>query len=127
MHASLKLVNRYYAVDPDLYWYNFAIQVTAIALYSVMLMALLHNFYHYLILKKRYKVLTHLLFYSFAILLSIGRIMQRGYSFTYLISPIIIYLNELNDSFSVCIGVSQVVVVSEMVVSMWLLQTELDS
>jgi hypothetical protein len=109
------------------YWYNFVIQVLAIVFYSVMLFALLHNFYFYLILKKRYKVLTHDLFYFFAILLAIFRILQHAFSFNYFYSPLAVYLNELNDGFSVCIGVSQIVVVSEMVVSMQLLEKELDT
>ena len=112
----------HFEVPANVYWYNFAIQVLAIVSYSVMLFALLHNFYFYLVLKKRYKVLTHDLFYFFAILLATGRILQHAFSFNYFFSQLTIYLNELNDGFSVCIGISQIVVVSEMVVSIQLLE-----
>lgn len=65
------------AVPTDPYWQyllNFAIQIASIALYGVLLVFLLHNTYKYLWLKQRYKVMTHTMFYSFALLLAVGRI-----------------------------------------------------
>ena len=87
----------------------------------------LHNTYQYLVVKKRYKVMTHTIFYSFAILVALGRIIQHSLSFHYLVNEKLRALNNLNDGFSVCIGISQVVVVSEIAFAMQIFLTELES
>lgn len=56
------------------YRVNLAIQSTAMVLYIILLVYVLHNTYRYVVVAKRYKVLTHALFYTFAILLAICRI-----------------------------------------------------
>ena len=87
----------------------------------------LHNTYQYLVVKKRYKVMTHTIFYSFAILVALGRIIQHSLSFHYLVNEKLRTFNNLNDGFSVCIGISQVVVVSEIAFAMQIFLTELES
>ena len=88
---------------------------------------MLHNTYQYLVVKKRYKVMTHTIFYSFAILVALGRIIQHSLSFHYLVNEKLRTFNNLNDGFSVCIGISQVVVVSEIAFAMQIFLTELES
>ena len=92
-----------------------------------MLIFVLHNTYQYLVVKKRYKVMTHTIFYSFAILVALGRIIQHSLSFHYLVNEKLRTFNNLNDGFSVCIGISQVVVVSEIAFAMQIFLTELES
>jgi hypothetical protein len=97
---------------------NIGYQTLAILLYSIVLIFVLHNTYKYLIVKKRYKVMTHSIFYSFAILVALGRITQHSLSFHFMVNEFLRALNNLNDGFSVCIGISQVVVVSELAFAM---------
>ena len=106
---------------------NIAIQVFAILLYSVLLIYVLHNTYVYLWLKKKYEVLTHTVFYFFAIMLASCRIVQHSMSFNWLMNYRLRLLNSLNDGFSVCIGISQVVVVAEIVLAMELFKLEIDT
>lgn len=97
------------AVPTDPQWkynVNLVMQITAMVLYSILLVYVLHNTYRYLVLAKRYKVLTHALFYTFAVLLAIARIFQHASSFTYLTNYKLRFLNNLSDGFSVCIGIS---------------------
>lgn len=116
------------AVPTDPQWkynVNLAMQITVMVLYSVLLVYVLHNTYRYLVLAKRYKVLTHALFYTFAVMLAIARIYQHASSFDYLTNYKLRFLNNLSDGFSVCIGISQVIVISELYYAMELLQAEL--
>jgi hypothetical protein len=96
-------------VPTDPYWkyqVNMAIQIVSIVLYSILLAYVLHNTYVYLWLKQRYKVMTHSVFYTFAICLAVGRIYQHACTFKYLTNYKLRLLNNLNDGFSVCIGIS---------------------
>ena len=56
------------------YRYNIFVQVFSIGLYTTLLVYVVHNIYVHLWLKKRYKVLTHTVFYTFAFCLAVGRI-----------------------------------------------------
>ena len=103
------------------------IQIFAIILYLIVLVYNLHNTYKYLVINKRYKVLTHSLFYTFAISLSIGRIIQHANQFSWLSNHFLKCLNQMNDGFSICIGISQIIVICEIVFAMQLFQTELHS
>jgi undecaprenyl pyrophosphate phosphatase UppP len=67
------------------------------------------------------------MFYLFAILLSLGRITQHSLSFTFLVNQLLRTLNNINDGFSICIGISQIIVITEIVFSMQLFQTEINS
>ena len=106
--------------------YNIAFQSATIFAYSLLLIYLLHNSYKYLFKLKRYTVLTHTVFYSFAILLAIGRIYQHACAFEYLTNYKIRLLNGLDDGFTVCVGISQVVVIAEIVFAMELFKQELN-
>lgn len=75
------------------YKVNIAYQTLAILLYSTVLIFVLHNTYKYLFVKKRYKVMTHSIFYSFAILVALGRIIQHSLSFNYMINEKLRALN----------------------------------
>jgi hypothetical protein len=116
------------AVPTEPHWkysLNEGIQITDIVLYSLLLIYVLHNTYKYLWIKRRYKVLTHALFYAFAIMLAVGRIYQHACSFNWLSTYKLRFLNNMCDGFSVCIGISQVVVVAELVFAMELFKTEM--
>lgn len=96
-------------VPTDPYWKyqaNMIIQIVSIVLYSILLAYSLHNTYLYLWLRQRYKILTHSVFYTFAILLAIGRIYQHACSFNWITNFKLKFLNNLNDGLSVCIGIS---------------------
>jgi undecaprenyl pyrophosphate phosphatase UppP len=67
------------------------------------------------------------MFYLFAILLSLGRITQHSLSFTFLVNQLLRTLNNINDGFSICIGISQIIVITEIVFSMQLFQIEINS
>ena len=117
-------------VPRDPYWkynVNILIQTFSIFLYSLVLIFTLHNTYRYLVINKRYKVLTHSMFYMFAILLSVGRITQHSLSYDFLVNQLLRTLNNMNDGFSICIGISQIIVITEIVFSMQLFQTEINS
>lgn len=88
------------------YYINIAMQVTAILLYFVLLVCVLYNTFRYVVLAKRYKVVTHSLFYTFVVLLAITRIYQHASSFNYLSNRKLSILNNLSDGYSVCIGIS---------------------
>jgi hypothetical protein len=47
--------------------------------------------------------------------MSVSRILQHAFSFEFLTNYIIRFMNNLSDGFSVCIGISQVIVVAEIV------------
>lgn len=55
------------------------------------------------------------------------RIIQHSMSFNWLMNYRLRLLNSLNDGFSVCIGISQVVVVAEIVFAMELFKLEIDT
>lgn len=70
--------------------------------------------------------MTHSLFYLFAVLLSVGRIYQHACTFHWLVNYKLRFLNNLCDGFSVCIGISQVIVIAEIVYAMQLFKIEMD-
>jgi hypothetical protein len=112
-------------VPADQQAFNVLIQITAIALYSILLVFILHNTYKYLWARQRYRVITHSMFYTFALCLVIGRIYEHLKSFSYYVTYYLRFLNNMCDGFSICIGISQVVVVAEIVFAMELFKTEM--
>lgn len=112
-------------VPDDQRRFNGLIQVVALMLYTALLMYVLHNTYRYLWVRGRYKIITHSMFYTFAMLLALCRILEHSLSFQYYVTYKLRFLNNMADGFSICIGIAQVVVVAEIVFAMELFKTEM--
>jgi hypothetical protein len=112
-------------VEPDQQMMNNLIQATALVLYGALLIYLLHNVYKYLWVRKRYKVITHSMFYTFALCMTVTRLIEHIASFRYFITYFLRFLNNMADGFSICVGISQVVVIAEIVYAMELFKTEM--
>ena len=85
----------------------------------------LHNTFRYLLLKQRYKVFPLVFFYVFATSLCVVRILQHCYSVLFYEDPINASLNSMANGFSICIGLSQLIVVVELVITIQMYQKEL--
>jgi hypothetical protein len=57
----------------------FGVSVAELVVYSIVMLAILHNIYRYLILQGRFKVFTLLTFYICASTLVLSRVMMLGY------------------------------------------------
>lgn len=94
-------------------------------LYLVLLLLALHNIAKYLYSKQRYKVYPITVFYLFSLLLCFARVVQHSESFKYYMNTKIAYANSMADGFSICIGLSQLLVVLELILTIRLYKVEL--
>ena len=85
----------------------------------------MHNTVRYLVLKKRYKILPMACLYMFALLICLTRILQHAYSFPCYEGSTISFFNLVANFLSICLGINQLVVVVDLVVTIQLYKLEL--
>jgi uncharacterized membrane protein HdeD (DUF308 family) len=104
---------------------NIFLQSVTMAVYVLILIFAFRNTFKYVIRKQRYKLLPVVLLYVFGSLICVTRIVQHCISFTYLQYTGIWTCNEIADGFSVCVGVSQVLSLAELLLTIWLFKIDL--
>lgn len=114
------------AVPENDYVETWVIQIITILLYSIVLMFAAINTWKYVISKKRWQVVPIALFYLFATLLAIVRIIMHVIELVdmYYLNKKIQVCNQVADAFSVCIGISQLHVIMELIFTIQLFRAE---
>lgn len=97
---------------------NIVLRVSALIIYTFFLGWTVYNVVFYLVLKKRYKEFTLLMYYIFFVSLFVARICQACYQLTYYNSPSVKNAIIAADGFSICIGLCQVGLIADLIIFM---------
>lgn len=97
---------------------NILLRSCLLLVYGGLLAWTVYNIVMYLILKQRYKEYSILLYYSFFTALFVVRIVQTCLQFGYINNARIKSCIVAADGFSVCIGLSHVALIGELIISL---------
>ena len=103
------------------------IRSTAIFIYLCLFACIAHNIYKYVVIKERYKEFSIVLFYAFAVILVGARITEYSLYFTtILMNHVIQTFLIMADGCAIAIGLSQVTLVCDIIITLQLFKEQLD-
>jgi len=97
---------------------NILLRSTTLCIYGGFLGWTLFSIVMYLILRQRYKEISIMLYYIHFTGLCVSRIVQTCFQFMYVSSDRIKSAIMVADGFSVCIGLSQVALIGDLIISL---------
>ena len=104
--------------DPMHFWLNLTLRVGVLLIYGFFLLWTVFNIVNYLILKKRYKEFTIILYYTFFFALFFTRIVQTILQFQVINDFQVKNCIVAADGFSVVVGLTQVAMIGDLIISL---------
>lgn len=104
--------------DPVDYWLNFALRTIVFSAYFFLLSWTIYNIVQYLFRKQRYKEFAIILYYTFFVALFVSRLIQTVFQYTYINDRQVKNCILASDGFSVAIGITQVALIGDLVISL---------
>ena len=97
---------------------NTSLRVLSIIIYLIFLAFTLYNIAAYIVIKKRYKDFSVVTYYVFFVGLFLSRLCAFCIEFKYVMNPTIKQFIVASDGCSVCIGLAQVALIGDLIITL---------